>query len=159
MDSRSNLAPPSAFHFGSSSSSKKTTSSSSSSISGSSTPSTPSQNGDSTAPTVEGSFPAEILNTEPSAFTKGGVSLTADDYVACSADKSASGAAKFPRISRPVPMMRAEYDVVVVGSGYGGGVAASRMARGGKEVCVLELGKEKWRKFYLLSLYFLQAML
>lgn len=52
---------------------------------------------------------------------------------------------KFPRISRPVELLRHEYDVVVVGSGYGGGVAASRMARGKQSVCVLELGKERWR--------------
>ncbi|KAK7613132.1 hypothetical protein JOL62DRAFT_498300 [Phyllosticta paracitricarpa] len=52
--------------------------------------------------------------------------------------------AKFPRLGRPVPVIRPEYDVVVVGSGYGGGVAASRMARAGKRVAVLELGKEKW---------------
>ena len=34
------------------------------------------------------------------------------------------------------------YDVVVIGSGYGGGISASRMARTGKKVCVLERGKE-----------------
>lgn len=53
---------------------------------------------------------------------------------------------RYPRLSRPVPMIRPEYDVVVIGSGYGGGVAASRMARAGKRVAVLELGKEKWRE-------------
>ena len=53
----------------------------------------------------------------------------------------------FPRISIPVELMRHQYDVVVVGSGYGGGVAASRMARGGQSVCLLELGKERWRKW------------
>jgi choline dehydrogenase-like flavoprotein len=51
---------------------------------------------------------------------------------------------KLPRISRQVPLMRSEYDVVVIGSGYGGAVAASRMARAGKSVCLLELGKERW---------------
>ena len=51
---------------------------------------------------------------------------------------------KHQRISRPVPMMRPVYDVVVIGSGYGGAVAASRMARAGKSVCILELGKERW---------------
>ena len=53
---------------------------------------------------------------------------------------------KFPRLSIPVELMKHQYDVVVIGSGYGGGVAASRMARGGQSVCLLELGKEKWRK-------------
>lgn len=56
----------------------------------------------------------------------------------------AESPSKYQRISRPVPMMRTEYDVVVVGSGYGGAVAASRMARAGKKVCILELGKERW---------------
>lgn len=54
---------------------------------------------------------------------------------------------QFPRISRPVELMREVYDVVVIGSGYGGGVAAARMARGEQSVCLLERGKEKWRKF------------
>lgn len=50
----------------------------------------------------------------------------------------------FPRISKPMELMRHAYDVVVIGSGYGGGVAASRMSRAGKRVCVLERGKERW---------------
>lgn len=53
---------------------------------------------------------------------------------------------QFPRISKPLELLRPSYDVVVVGSGYGGGVAASRMARGDQSVCVLERGKERWRK-------------
>lgn len=51
---------------------------------------------------------------------------------------------KYPRISRPVELIRPSYDVVTIGSGYGGAVAASRMARGGKSVCLLERGKERW---------------
>ncbi len=38
--------------------------------------------------------------------------------------------------------LKTSYDVVVVGSGYGGGITASRMARAGKSVCLLERGKE-----------------
>jgi hypothetical protein len=52
--------------------------------------------------------------------------------------------APFPRLSKPVELLRSAYDVVVIGSGYGGGVAASRMARTGQSVCLLERGREKW---------------
>ncbi|KAJ1329727.1 cholesterol oxidase [Microdochium nivale] len=52
--------------------------------------------------------------------------------------------ARFPRIAKPVELMRSSYDCIVIGSGYGGGVAASRMARAGESVCLLERGKEKW---------------
>jgi cholesterol oxidase len=46
------------------------------------------------------------------------------------------------RLSRPIEMLRPHYDVLVVGSGYGGGVAASRLARADRTVCVFERGKE-----------------
>jgi len=46
------------------------------------------------------------------------------------------------RLSRPGTELKAHYDVVVVGSGYGGGVAASRLSRCGRRVAVLERGRE-----------------
>ncbi|WP_428266070.1 GMC family oxidoreductase N-terminal domain-containing protein [Haliangium sp.] len=38
--------------------------------------------------------------------------------------------------------MNPRYDAIVIGSGYGGGIAASRLARAGKRVCLLERGRE-----------------
>jgi cholesterol oxidase len=49
-----------------------------------------------------------------------------------------------PRLSRDLSGLQPEYDVVVVGSGYGGGVAASHLARRGLRVAVIERGRE-WR--------------
>ena len=47
-----------------------------------------------------------------------------------------------PTLSLPRDAMRPAYDVVVVGSGYGGGVTACRLARAKQRVCVLERGRE-----------------
>jgi len=46
------------------------------------------------------------------------------------------------RLARPIDRLQRHYDVVVVGSGYGAGVAASRLARAGKSVAILERGRE-----------------
>lgn len=52
-----------------------------------------------------------------------------------------------PRLAHPTPRPGDEYDVVVIGSGYGGAVVAARLAAAAgksKSICVLERGKE-WR--------------
>jgi cholesterol oxidase len=46
------------------------------------------------------------------------------------------------KLSSSQSKIRSSYDVVIVGSGYGGGIAASRLARAGQDVCVFERGKE-----------------
>ena len=49
--------------------------------------------------------------------------------------------------------MASRYDVVVIGSGYGGAIAASRLARAGRSVCLLERGSERWPGEYPANLW------
>ncbi|MEE9451788.1 MAG: GMC oxidoreductase [Gammaproteobacteria bacterium] len=46
------------------------------------------------------------------------------------------------RLSSPIQDIKSNYSVVIIGSGYGGGISASRLARAGQNVCVLERGRE-----------------
>jgi cholesterol oxidase len=46
------------------------------------------------------------------------------------------------RISSRPGELRQQYEVVVVGSGYGGSIIANRLARAGRDVCLLERGAE-----------------
>ncbi len=45
-------------------------------------------------------------------------------------------------LSSPIEQIKDHYTAVVVGSGYGGGIAASRLSRAGIRVCLLERGRE-----------------
>jgi len=46
------------------------------------------------------------------------------------------------KLSKPISDLKNEYEVVIIGSGYGASIAASRFSRTGHKVCVLEKGKE-----------------
>ncbi len=46
------------------------------------------------------------------------------------------------RLSLPRESLKSHYEIAVIGSGYGGGVAASRLARAGRQVAVFERGRE-----------------
>ena len=46
------------------------------------------------------------------------------------------------KLSKPITELKNNYEVVIIGSGYGASIAASRFSRSGHKVCVLEKGKE-----------------
>ncbi len=57
------------------------------------------------------------------------------------------------RLANAPQDLQKSYEIVVIGSGYGGGVAASRLARAGRRVCILERGKEFQPSEYPNSLF------
>ena len=46
------------------------------------------------------------------------------------------------RLSALIEQIKKHYEIAVIGSGYGGAIAASRLARAGREVVVFERGRE-----------------
>lgn len=52
------------------------------------------------------------------------------------------GRPDFALLSSPLSEIQNHYQAVVVGSGYGAAISASRLARSGVQVCILEKGKE-----------------
>jgi cholesterol oxidase len=48
------------------------------------------------------------------------------------------------KLSSDIGELGSHYEIVIIGSGYGGSIAASRLARAGRDVCLLERGRERW---------------
>ena len=48
------------------------------------------------------------------------------------------------KLSKNISELKPSYDVVIIGSGYGGSIAAARFSRAGLKVCLLEKGKEMY---------------
>jgi cholesterol oxidase len=46
------------------------------------------------------------------------------------------------QLSSPIAELKANYDTIVIGSGYGGSITACRLAGQGQQVCLLERGRE-----------------
>ncbi|KAL7948027.1 hypothetical protein V8C42DRAFT_272577 [Trichoderma barbatum] len=95
-----------------------------------------------------GNFPNETMyHTPPPTASSESENGASSGMSACSEDlltTDSTPSNPFPRISKPVELLRHSYDCVVIGSGYGGSIAASRMARAGESVCLLERGEERW---------------
>jgi cholesterol oxidase len=46
------------------------------------------------------------------------------------------------KIPHAIDKIQSHYGMVVIGSGYGGGIAASHLSRAGKNTCLFEQGKQ-----------------
>src|SRR6516162_8672170 len=56
-----------------------------------------------------------------------------------------SGERRAITIDESISIMKDIYDVVVIGSGFGGAINACRLSQAGRSVCILERGK-RWGK-------------
>ncbi len=91
------------------------------------------------------SAPASASTASPATAATPSMTTAAPSATAAAPTTAATPAAQTrstKRLSSPINELAAHYDALVIGSGYGGGVSASRLARMGMKVALFERGRE-----------------